>query len=178
MENTLPKTKNAALSSCFEWVSMLIGALVTMVLVFAFLFRVVAVSGDSMENTLHSGDRLVLFTQFYRVERGDVVVIGRDGEGPYIKRVIALEGDTIDINAENGSVTLNGEVLDEPYVLGGYTPAFGFDGPYTVKKGEIFAMGDNREWSLDCRELGPFCVDDIIGEAVFRLFPFSGFGRI
>ncbi len=178
MENTAVKTENTALSSCFELVSTLITALVTVVLIFTFLFRVVGVSGDSMEGTLHNEDRLVLITQFYRIERNDIVVVSRNGQEPYIKRVIAIAGDVLDINAENGQVILNGEELDEPFVLGGYTPTRSFEGPYTVKEGEVFAMGDNRRHSLDCRELGAFRVEDIVGEAVFRLFPISDFGSI
>lgn len=170
--------ENSALVSCFEWVSMLIGAILVAVVVFTFAFRVVGVSGDSMCNTLQDGDRLVLITQLYKLDRGDIVVVCREGEEPYIKRVIALAGDTIDIDDEKGCVLLNGVVLDEPYVLGGFTPAFNFDGPYTVKEGEIFAMGDNRLWSLDCRDLGPFSTDEVVGEAAFHLFPLRSIGVI
>lgn len=178
MEKPVQKTENSALSSCFEWVSMMIFALVTVTLVFALLFRIVGVSGDSMKNTLHDGDRLVLVTQLYKIERGDIIVVTRAGEEPYIKRVIAVAGDTIDIDGENGLVLLNGKAVKEDYVAGGFTPAFEFEGPYTVKDGEVFAMGDNRMWSLDCRQLGAFSTDEIAGEAVFRLFPFEKFGKI
>ncbi len=178
MEASVKAKENSALASCFEWVSMLIGALVTVVVVFALLFRVVGVSGDSMCNTLQSGDRLILVTQFYKVERGDIIVVTRAGEEPYIKRVIAVAGDTIDIDDESGRVLLNGKAIEEEYVLGGSTTAQGFEGPYTVKDGEVFAMGDNRTCSLDCRQLGPFFTDEIAGEAVFRLFPFETIGRI
>lgn len=178
MEASAQKKENSALASCFEWVSLLIAALVSVVIIFALFFRVVGVSGDSMDNTLQDGDRLILITQFYELERGDIIVATREGEEPYIKRVIALAGDTIDIDDESGRVLLNGEELNEEYVLGAYTSSFGFDGPYTVREGEVFAMGDNRQWSLDCRQLGAFSVDDIAGEAAFRLFPFDAFGLI
>ncbi len=178
MDASVKAKENSALASCFEWVSMLIGALVTVVVIFALLFRVVGVSGDSMCNTLQSGDRLILITQFYKVERGDIIVVTRAGEEPYIKRVIAVAGDTIDIDDESGRVLLNGKAIEEEYVLGGSTTAKGFEGPYTVKDGEVFAMGDNRTWSLDCRQLGPFSTDEIAGEAVFRLFPFKAIGKI
>ncbi len=178
MEKSEQTTKNGALSACFEWVSMLIGALIAIVVIFSLLFRIVGVSGDSMCNTLMDRDRLVLITQFYTIEHGDIVVVYREGEEPYIKRVIALEGDTIDIDDESGQVLLNGEILYEEYVRDGITPSHGFEGPYTVKKGEVFAMGDNRVWSLDSRQLGTFSVDEVVGEAVFRLFPFQSFGAI
>lgn len=178
MATSTQKKANSTLTACFEWVSLLICALVSVVIVFALLFRVVSVSGDSMDDTLHSGDRLILVTQLYTLERGDIIVVTRPGEEPYIKRVIALAGDTIDIDDESGRVLLNGEPLVENYVLDDYTPSLGFEGPYTVREGEVFAMGDNRRGSLDCRQLGAFSVDDIAGEAALRLFPFDGFGRI
>lgn len=178
MEESAKTTNNSVLSTCFEWVSMLIGALIAVVVVFTFLFRVVGVSGDSMCNTLMDRDRLVLITQFYTVDRGDIVVLYREGEEPYIKRIIAVEGDTIEFDDESGRVLLNGEALEEDYVRDGVTPSRGFDGPYTVGKGEIFVMGDNRLESLDSRQLGVFTVDEIVGEAVFRLLPFESFGSI
>lgn len=178
MEESEQKKENIALVNCFEWVSLLIAALVAAVIIFTLFFRIVGVSGDSMDNTLQDGDRLILITQFYKIERGDIIVVCREGEEPYIKRVIALAGDTIAIDDENGRVLLNGEVLTEDYVLGGLTTSQGFEGPYTVKDGEVFAMGDNRMWSLDCRQLGPFSTDEIAGEAVFRLFPLETIGKI
>ncbi len=178
MEPTTSKKEQSVLASCFEWMSMLIAALIAVVVIFTLLFRVVGVSGDSMCNTLMNNDRLVLITQFYKLERGDIVVLYREGEEPYIKRVIALEGDIINIDNESGRVLLNGETLDEPYIRDGFTPSKGFDGPYTVKKGEIFAMGDNRLWSLDSRQLGVFNESEVVGEAVFRLFPLETMGAI
>ena len=178
MENSVQKPTNSTLTTCFEWISMMIGALIAVVVIFSLLFRVVGVSGDSMCNTLMDRDRLVLITQFYTIERGDIVVIYREGEEPYIKRIIALEGDTIDFDDESGQVLLNGAILQEGYIRDGITPSHEFKGPYTVGKGEIFAMGDNRVWSLDSRQLGTFSVNEIAGEAVFRLFPFETFGSI
>ncbi len=169
---------NRLLSTCFEWVATMIGSLIAVVLVFAFVCRMVGVSGDSMLNTLQHNDRLLLITQFYTPQRGDVVVIARRGDDPLIKRVIATAGDTVDIDAVSGQVLLNGEKLNEPYVRGGFTPRFGFEGPYTVREGEVFAMGDNRGDSMDSRQLGAFSVDDLMGEAVFRLFPLSSMGEI
>ncbi len=178
MGTTPSKNEHSALASCFEWMSMLITALIAVVVIFTLLFRVVGVSGDSMCNTLMDNDRLILITRFHKLERGDIVVLYREGEEPYIKRVIALEGDTIAIDDENGCVLLNGETMDEPYIRDGFTPSLGFDGPYTVKKGEVFAMGDNRLWSLDSRQLGVFNENEIVGEAVFRLFPLETMGAI
>lgn len=178
MDNSSVKKENNYLAACFEWVSVLIGALVTVIVIFALLFRVVTVNGESMLNTLRHNDCLILVTEFYKLERGDVVVISRKGEEPLIKRVIALAGDTVDIDSENGAVLLNGIPLQEGYVRGGVTPPLGFEGPYTVGDGEIFAMGDNRQWSKDSRQLGAFSVDDVAGEAVFRVLPLAFAGGI
>lgn len=178
MNNATVQKENRRLTACFEWLSVMIGALVAVIVIFAVLFRVVTVSGESMLNTLRHNDRLILVTEFYKLERGDIVVICREGEEPLIKRVIALAGDTVDIDDESGSVLLNGMPLSEEYVRGGVTPSLGFEGPYTVKDGEVFAMGDNRQWSKDSRYLGAFSVDDVVGEAVFRVFPLAFAGGI
>lgn len=178
MKKPVKTTDNGPLATCYEWVSMLIGALIAVIVIFTFLFRVVGVSGDSMCNTLMDGDRLVLVTQLYTIEHGDVVVLYREGADPYVKRIIAIEGDTIDIDDESGKVLLNGKALEEEYIRDGVTPSGEFDGPYTLGKDEIFAMGDNRLWSLDSRQLGVFYEDEIVGEAVFRLFPFESVGSI
>ena len=178
MHTTTQKKENSILENCFEWVSMLIIALVSVVVIFALFFRVVTVSGDSMKNSLKDGDRVVLVTQFYHIERGDIIVATHNGHEPYIKRVIAVAGDTIDIDEESGLVLLNGETITEDYVLGGFTPTFDFEGPYTVREGEIFAMGDNRQVSYDCRDLGAFHEDDVAGEVALRLFPFNKIGLL
>ena len=158
--------------------SSLITALLVVAFVFVFLFRIVGVSGQSMTNTLQNGDRLIMISRFYTIERGDIVVINRRSGEPLIKRVIAVAGDTIAFNDETGKITLNGVEQDEPYVRRSHTGSFGFETPYTVPEGYIFAMGDNRDESKDSRMLGPFAVRDIAGVAVFRLFPLSEFGRI
>lgn len=159
------------LEASYEWLSALVGALVAVALVFTFLFRVVSVSGDSMTNTFQDGDRLITVSCLYSLRRGDVVVIGRAGDSPLIKRVVALAGDTVELDDETGLVRLNGEVLDEPFVRGGFTPSFGFETPYIVPEGCVFAMGDNRPDSADSRLMGAFPVADIAGVAMVRLWP-------
>ena len=180
MKNRDGGTKNAARqrNAAFELMSSMIAAILVVTVVFVFFFRVVSVSGTSMCDTLQNGDRLVLTSRFYTPERGDIVVIFRAGEEPLIKRVIAVAGDTLDIDPQTGLVLLNGELQQESYVKGGVTPAFGFVGPITVPAGYVFAMGDNRSDSLDSRELGAFPVDNILGEVAFRLWPFTGSNQL
>ena len=162
----------------FDWMASLIGALVVVAFVYAFLFRVVTVSGASMDRTLHNGDNLIMVTRLYTLERGDIVVIEREGDEPLIKRVVALAGDTVDINLQTGAVLLNGQQLSEAYTRDGTTPPFSFVGPYTVPEGYIFAMGDNRCESLDSRDLGAFSVGAVLGEAVFRISPVDKIGPL
>lgn len=157
----------------YELVSSLIMALIAVTVIFTLFFRVVSVNGDSMLHTLHNGEKLILISQFYVPEHGDIVVINREGEDPLIKRVIAVAGDTIAIDSQSGKVMRNGAALDEPYINGDYTPDFGFTGTYAVPAGYVFVMGDNRGNSLDSRQLGAFPLEQVVGEVAWRLSPFG-----
>ncbi len=152
--------------------------LVAIVLINALLFRVVIVSGPSMNDTLVHGDWLILLNSAVagEPERGDIIVASKqdyeDGE-PIIKRVIAKEGQTVDIDFAEGVVYVDGKALDEPYTL---TPTTLFEGvafPLTVKEGCLFVMGDNRNSSKDSRsvEIGQVDCREVLGKAVFVLFP-------
>ncbi len=161
----------------YEWVEAAVFSLIVVVLVFTFLFRVVGVDGPSMTPTLLDQERLILTDLFYTPERGDVVVINRYTREPLIKRIIAVGGDTLAIDGETGEVSVNGEVLDEPYIQGTTYP-LEFESPQTVPEGYVFVMGDNRENSTDSRRLGFISEKDIMGEAVFRIWPLSKFGGL
>ncbi len=177
---TDPQGEDSTVRTVYDWIESAVWALVFVTLVFSFLFRLVGVDGSSMASTLKHGDRLMLVHSFYTPDYGDIVVVRRDAGDPLIKRVIAMEGDTIAIDLESETVYLNGELLEEPY-LDGPTPAlFGFTGPYTVPEGTVFVMGDNRSDSMDSRHsnIGAIPLEDIMGEAVFRFWPPSQFGPI
>lgn len=161
----------------YEWVEAAVFSLVVVVLVFTFLFRVVGVDGPSMTPTLLNQERLILTDLFYTPERGDIVVINRYTKEPLIKRIIAVGGDTISIDGATGEVSVNGEVLDEPYIQGTTYP-LEFQSPQTVPEGYVFVMGDNRENSTDSRRLGYINEKDIMGKAVFRIWPLNKFGGI
>jgi signal peptidase I len=145
------------------------------------------VKEHSMEDTLHPNDYIFLSKQAYAMggepERGDIVVFHSsletdDGSGTknLIKRVIAVAGDTVEIH--DGVVYVNGEGLVEPYIKDGYTD--GQMPEITVPEGDLFLLGDNRQSSRDSRDpsVGFISEDKLIGKAVFRLFPFSGFGPV
>lgn len=166
------------IQSVYEWVSTLIISMLVMVVLFTFFFRVIRVEGDSMVSTLKNGDQLVLSTTVSQYQRGDIVVVDRYTIEPLIKRVIAVGGDTINIDTE-GNVYLNGVVLNEPYAAS-YTPQKGCTDSVVVPFGYVFLMGDNRMVSLDSRseEIGLVLEKDIVGKVIFRLSPLPSFGGV
>ena len=149
------KVKKSAALNCFEWMEALVTALIAVVFIFTFLFRVVSVSGQSMEPNLQSGDRVVVSSYFYNPQPGDIVVITRTVglDQPIIKRVIATEGQEVDIDFDKGVVLVDGEVLDESaYIENGITTQRSdFEFPMTVPEGYVFVLGDNRPRSADSR---------------------------
>ena len=158
--------------SILDWLQSAVIALIVVALVYSVLFRVVNVSGDSMTNTLQSGEKLVLSGIILQPNYGDIVVIQRENDTPLIKRVIGLPGDTIFINDSNGIVYRNGEALDEPYVRGGFTPSKGLNTEYVMPEDGIFALGDNRDNSLDSRMLRDrLKMRDVVGVVICRLNP-------
>ncbi len=163
----------------FDFAEMLIFALVIVTLVFTFVFRIVGVQGSSMTYTLEDQDRLILSDMFYQPKDGDIVVLSLDDlfTEPIIKRIIATGGQTIDIT-DSGQVIVDGVVQDEPYIHDVTNPKGIQNFPLTVPEGEVFVMGDNRANSTDSRNFG--CVDEkcIMGEAVFRIFPFDAIGAV
>lgn len=162
----------------------LIRMLAGIMLVFLLLFRMVIVSGSSMYSTLWDGDWILLISGiFYQEpEYGDIIVACKDsfndGEA-IIKRVIATEGQTVDIDFEAGIVYVDGVALQEDYT---YTPTNYPEGmrfPLTVEEGCVFAMGDNRNNSRDSRDPDIGLIDrrEILGKAIFLMFPGTDEGR-
>lgn len=179
MNNENVKTKPSLLENVLDFIEVAVFALVMVAVLFAFFIRIVAVDGDSMNDTLIHGDHLVLTKAFYTPDYGDIVVIGRENSMPLIKRVIAKEGDTIFIDPITHEVILNGEVLHEPYVHYDNLP-YDLKEPITVPPDHVFVMGDHRNNSHDSRKesLGCVPVDHIVGKAVWRFMPYESFGGI
>ena len=169
------------LKELIDWVMVVVVALVITFIIRTFIFTMVVVDGPSMQNTLVTGDRLAVVRLGYEPKTGDIIVFYPNGDKsrPYIKRVIAIEGQTVDIH--DGQVYVDGVLKDEPY-LGSPTTENGDQTyPLTIPEGYLFAMGDNRQHSLDCRSTTVGLVDyqDIVGKAWLRLFPFdSRFGGL
>lgn len=159
----------------------LIYLLAVVMLVFMLLFRIVIVSGSSMYSTLWNGDWLLVTGSilYQEPEAGDIIVASKDsfndGE-PIIKRVIATEGQTVDIDFEAGIVYVDGTALEEDYTYTTTNVQEGIVFPITIADGCIFAMGDNRNGSKDSRhpEIGMIDTREVLGRAVFLLFPGLG----
>lgn len=165
-----------------EWMETLVWATAAVVLVFTFIARTAVVSGESMNPTYDDGDRMIISNLGYTPKYGDVIVFAeKDGSKEnLIKRVIATEGQTIDIDFETGEVTVDGVVLDEPYIAE-LTEEPGADNlPATVPEGHVFVMGDNRNHSRDSRFNSVGMVDErlILGRAYWQFFPFNKLGFI
>lgn len=162
--------------------------LVIFLIIQNFVAQPYQVQQMSMENTLQPGEYVLVDKLTPRLDdysRGDVVVFtppaGYDqgGNTPFIKRVIGLPGDTIDVR--DGQVLVNGKPIDEPYTYPGTTPHQPTEAPpdrseWTIRPDELFVLGDHREQSSDSRVFGPIKRDSVIGRAWLRYWPFDVFG--
>lgn len=184
------KPKQSWLHTAYELFGNVIVALIVVTVIFSFCFRQVVVDGASMNDTLADQDRLVLQTAFYTPDRGDIVVIYQENEPekPLIKRVIALEGDSLRLDVEQNEVYLkkagqnDWALLDESEYVH-YPLAWGVGGDkdvseVTVPDGHIFVMGDHRNNSNDSRYLGCIAVNDVVGRALLRVYPMKDFGLV
>ena len=159
----------------YDWIQCIIFALVFCVLLFVFAVRMVNVVGHSMVPTLEQSDKVVISNLFYHPKQGDVVVLRKQTlmQEPIVKRIIATEGQTVDIDFNLGQVYVDGELLDEDYINDYTYREEGTVFPLTVPEGEVFLMGDNRNHSNDSRDssLGTVDMRLLIGKAVFLVFP-------
>ena len=176
--------KTEGSGSILEYLHDVVYILALILVLFTFCMRVVIVSGSSMFSTLVDGDYLLLINRPLcgDLEQGDIVVASmerfKDGE-PIVKRVVATEGQTVDIDFRAGIVYVDGVALEEEYT---YTPTHlseGMEFPLVVEEGCLFLMGDNRGDSRDSRapESGLGDEREILGRAVFLLMPGTGTGE-
>lgn len=164
----------------YEWAQAIAVAMVLALVINQFVFAMVQVEGSSMLPTLESKERLVVTKLFYKPKAKDIVVVKSHELGKHIiKRVIAVPGDVIDINGKTGDVSINGKVIDEPYILEKLRSAGNANVyPLTVPEDYVFVMGDNRNNSQDSRNLGLIAYEDVVGRASLRIMPFSKFGGL
>ena len=181
----------------FEWGQCIISAIVIVVILLTFVFRLVNIDGSSMLPTLVNSDKVIITNFFYEPEVGDIVVIpaGKYHDKPIIKRIIALGGQEVYINYETHEVYVDGILLEEDYIN---SPTISKTNEkelsLTVPEGKAFILGDNRGDSKDSRyfmitddngnipeDIGDAkCieVDEILGKAQFVVFPFNHFGYL
>ena len=178
--NPSEKKTGGLVKGCFDLLDIVISAVVMAVVVFAFIGRTAVVDGDSMNPTLHDTERLIVTDLFYTPDNGDIVVIEVQGtlDKPIVKRVIATEGQTVDIDYATGTVYVDGEALEEDYISEPlvYDPR-DVSFPRQVPQGCVFVLGDNRNASEDSRKSTVGMVDmrHIIGHPILRIAPFTLF---
>jgi signal peptidase I len=182
----------------FDWLETFAFAFAFVLIIFTFLLKIVTVDGHSMEYTLSHGDRLIISDVMYEPKYGDIVVILNERtQKPIIKRVIATEGQNVEINFNTWEIMVDGVLLDEPYIndeakiegkplISDYCVS-----SFTVGENQVFAMGDNRNNSSDSRFYGNytrqedgsyiytgFSEDDILGRVLLRITPLKKFGAV
>lgn len=184
----------------FEWSGAMVNAIVTVVLLFAFVCGVFRVEGDSMTPTLIEDEFMVVSRLFYTPKTGDIVVFSKmDGkiidpntgrESPLVKRVIGVPGDTVKIDYTENAVYVNGNKLDEPYLrpLLEMRPLYYSHSAYqtpdvtetVVSPGCVFVVGDNRNHSRDSRDpsIGEIDQRYILGRLLLRVYPLGKFGPV
>lgn len=173
------KRKNRQYSSdkmeLYDWVQCIISALLCGILIFMFVGRVIGVYGTSMLPTLMHGDMAIISNLLYTPQNGDIVIIQKDSfdEDPIVKRIIATEGQTVDIDFESGIVYVDGKALEEEYVNSLTFTRLDFTGEVTVPENCVFVLGDNRNASNDSRDQNIGMVDErcIIGKVYLIIFP-------
>lgn len=183
--------KNSVAAEIFEWIEMVVLSACAVLLCFTFVLRPAKVDGASMQNTLFNGEVLLISDIGYTPERGDILVfqkVNSTHPDPIVKRVIATEGETIDIDFDTWQVTVtdkNGvtSVLDESEYRKLATDqrvTSDLEYPITVGKDELFVMGDNRNHSLDSRSsaIGLVNKNEVIGKVLLRILPFSRIGTV
>ncbi len=156
-----------------EWVVSIAFALIAVFLIRTFLFTVISVDGQSMETTLHDGERLIVTVLDMKLsgpQRGDVVICHYPSRTEnFVKRVIGVPGDVIWL--KDGVTYVNSEPIPEPHIADPDQRSYG---PYTLGEGDYFVMGDNRNHSNDSRSVGPLSRDMFIGKVRFVMWPLGG----
>ena len=177
LEEELPEEEAPAGFWLYELLRPLVVTFAVMTLLLTFFTPIVSVEGESMRETLQSGDRIVALRPWLcgEIGHGDIVIVQQESfdKDPIIKRVIAVGGETVDIDFTLGAVTVDGVALEEPYIRELTFLDEGVEFPLTVEEGHLFLLGDNRNNSTDSRypDIGTVARDRVIGKAALLMFP-------
>ncbi|MEE0059750.1 MAG: signal peptidase I [Acutalibacteraceae bacterium] len=168
-----------------------------LIIVLTFMCRLAVVDGPSMQNTLHNNDVVLITTNYsffddlpsniipydFSLKHGDIIAVApsdnTDNEynidNAYIKRIVAVEGQTIGFDTDNGAVYVDGKIIDEPYISTDTLTGVEWEIPDIIPEGKVFVMGDNRAVSVDSRSVRIQLVDksDIIGKVQCIVYPFD-----
>ncbi len=178
------KEKPGLLSSLFDYLEIFIYSAIAVILIFTFGFRLTNVMGPSMEDTLIENEKLLISNLFYEPEQGDIIVFHELGyyNEPIVKRVIATEGQVVDIDFSTWTVTVDGVPVEEDYrkLTQGPQLTSDYTYPMTVPENCLFVMGDNRNHSADSRSslIGFVDCRQILGRVICRISPFDRFGAV
>lgn len=190
------KKKKTPLREVLEWVEAIVIAIVVAFFIKQFIMTVVMVDGDSMKNTLHHQERLIVWELGYQPKNNDIIIFEPPAENSvnskhffmqnktyYVKRVIATEGQTVKIDYDENKVYVDGKLLNENYIKSDEDDVMeqrGYNAveEYTVPEGEVFVMGDNRNNSLDSRAIGSISKKSILGKVLVRFWPLNKIGTV
>ena len=173
-----PEKKESPVSLLFDYLEILVFSVCAVLILFTLCGRLCKVNGSSMRNTLYNGEMLIT-TNLVTPEAGDIIVFHQTSEvytnlnEPLVKRIIATEGQTVDIDFEEGIVIVDGKDLAEDYALEPTWLEEGMEFPLTVPENSYFLLGDNRNNSEDSRstDLGTVTHEEVVGKAVLLVLP-------
>ena len=166
----------------FEWVQAIVLALVIALIIRTFVFSLIRVEGSSMVPTLNTNDRLIVWKLMYKPKQGDIIILKPPlhPETPYVKRIIGMPGQTVDLDTSRQVVIVDGKPLEEDYINEPTRQRGNMAFPAKVPDNHVFVLGDNRNNSKDSRytDVGMIPYDSIIGKAVFRIWPLNKIGFV
>lgn len=173
--------------SVLEWTETIVMAIALVATIFTFVVRIITVDGRSMEPTYHHGDRVLVTGYAGDIDQGDIVIIVHALSEPIIKRVVAVEGQTVDFDENTrelmvDGVPLKGEVfgLENGITVAPVMSDEAMKFPQIVPENSVFVLGDNRTNSKDSRYVDVGMVDhrNILGKVFFNIYPFSNIGSV
>ncbi len=164
---------NKKYESVYDFVSIIVSALVAVAVIFTFFLKISMVVGESMENTLHNGDQVIISAINKEPQYGDVVVVSQPNAygKVLIKRVIAVGGQTVSFDEATGQTLVDNVPIDEPYIKEKMNFTYTMYNQYIVPEGYLFVMGDNRNDSADSRDSYIGLIDEryVVGTVLYKV---------